>query len=114
MGGDTTATGAHSTRALEVAERPGLPVPPEVATMCGSHALFAGRLDDAEHWYHRAVELAAPAGDEAQRVLTTGFEILAVGYAGDGRAATLAEHVHAEIAGSTPPTAAHAWRTDGR
>src|SRR3546814_9881815 len=93
MGGDTTATGAHSTRALEVAERTGLPVPPEVATMCGSHALFEGRLDDAVRWYHRAVALAATAGDEAQRVMTTGSAILALGYAGDERAESRAEHV---------------------
>src|SRR3546814_8508860 len=109
MGGDTTATGAHSTRALEVAERTGLPVPPEVATMCGSHALFEGRLDDAVRWYHRAVELAATAGDEAQRGMTTGSEILALGYAGDERAASLAETVLAEIDGSTTPYAAYVW-----
>src|SRR3546814_20340695 len=41
--------------------------------------------------------------------MTTGAELLALGYAGDERAASLAETVLAEIDGSTTPYAAYVW-----
>jgi predicted ATPase/DNA-binding SARP family transcriptional activator len=106
MAGDVAENGARADRALRASERLGA-VPGRVANVCGNHALFMGRLDDAVDWYRRTI--ATSADDPAQRLIASGTEALALAYAGHPSAVEVAERVLSEIGDSRTPYSAYAW-----
>ncbi len=113
MAGDLGETGRRSSRALAAAERSGGVVPAEVASICGSHALFEGRLDDAIGWYRQAVETATATDDPAERQFIAATEVMVLGYAGDATTAERAETLLAEVGDAATPYAAYAWYCAG-
>lgn len=107
MAGDVAETGVRGRRALRASERAGGDVPAEVATICGSYALFEGRLDEAAGWYRRAADAAVE--DPAQRLMAASTEVLALAYAGDRTAVDVAARLLAEVGEACTPYAAYAW-----
>lgn len=111
MTGDVVQTGVRAARAVEVARRHDRPAPPEALTVCGSYALFEGRLDDAAEWYRRAAEAATD--DPAQRLMATSSQLLALGYAGAASAAERAAGLVAEVGTPVMAYAAYVWYCAG-
>jgi predicted ATPase/DNA-binding SARP family transcriptional activator len=109
--GDLASTRARGEHALALVERAGAPMPPEVATVCGSSALWEGRLADAVAWYRRAVDAATD--DSPQRLIAAGAELLALGYADDPTAEERAEALLAEVGDDVTPHAAYVWYCAG-
>lgn len=113
MAGDVAAMAERSARALEIAERQGVAIPPVVLSICGDVDLFEGRLDAAVTWYRRAIAAARAADDTGHRFLAAGTELLALSYADDAGAATLADELLAEVADEATPFAAYLWYCAG-
>ncbi len=111
MAGDVGETSARSGRALRASERTGTGVPAEVASIRGSVALFEGRLDEAAVCYRRSID--ASPDDRAQRLMTTGALLLALGYAGDPAVADLADALLAEVGEAETPITAYMWYCAG-
>jgi predicted ATPase len=109
MAGDVAETGARVRRAIAAAERAGGDMPARVATICGSFALFEGRLDEASVWYRRAVEAAIATDDRLQWMFALATWLLALGYAGDPSAAELASELLADVGENPSPHVAYAW-----
>jgi predicted ATPase/DNA-binding SARP family transcriptional activator len=107
MAGDVVEAGARGARALRVSERAGGDIPSPVGSICASHELFQGRLDEAARWYRRARDAAVD--DLAQRLMASSTEVLALAYAGDPTAADAAATVLAEVGEAQTPYAAYAW-----
>jgi predicted ATPase/DNA-binding SARP family transcriptional activator len=107
MSGDMAETGVQTMRALRASERAGGNVSAEVATVCGSYALFEGRLDESAQWYRRARDAAIE--DPAQRLIAASAEVLALTYAGDPSASNVAADLLAEVGDARTPYAAYAW-----
>jgi predicted ATPase/DNA-binding SARP family transcriptional activator len=111
LGGRASEIEELSRRALHVAEAAGGPIPPEVTTICGSAALFEGRLADAVRWYGRAVESAGD--DRAQWLIAVGAEVLARAYGDDPAAEPLAARLLEAVGSSVSPHAAYSWYCAG-
>jgi tetratricopeptide (TPR) repeat protein len=107
MSGDMAESDRRSWKALEIAERSGKGVPPEVAMSCGNIHLFEGQLDEAITWYERG--LAAAGHDRSQYLFGLSTEVLALAYAGDSRADDVATGLLDEIGEVRTPYAAYAW-----
>jgi predicted ATPase/DNA-binding SARP family transcriptional activator len=113
MVGDPAGTADCTERARTVGEAAGGPLPADVATMCGSLALFDGRLDDAASWYRRGADLAAAVGDTPQRLVSAASEVLALAYAGDAAARDRADELLAEVGDSVDACSAYVWYCAG-
>lgn len=111
--GDPPGTGEAAEHALALAEAAGGPIPSDVASACGSHHLFEGRLADAAAWYRRAADAAAEAGDLGRRLLSAGSEVLARAYAGDPGAGERSDALLAEVGEADTPYAAYVWYCAG-
>jgi hypothetical protein len=110
MAGDVPETVARAARAGRAADQAGV-LPPEVAVIQGSAALFEGRLADAARWYRRGVERADD--DPAQRQFAAASELLALGYSEEPIAAERAEALLAEVGDVATPYAAYVWYCAG-
>jgi predicted ATPase len=113
MAGDIEGCGVCADRARAVAERSNEPEPPEVGSICGSFALFEGRLDDAVRWYRRGIAAATAVGDVAQLHLLENVELLGLAYAGDPTAADLATERLAERGAVENVHSAYLWYCAG-
>jgi tetratricopeptide (TPR) repeat protein len=107
MAGDIVESYRRAWTALEIAERSGRAVPPEVAMSCGNIYLIEGQLDQAIAWYDRGVTLAAD--DRSQYLFGLSTEVLALAYADDPRADDVATALLDEIGDTCTPYAAYAW-----
>jgi predicted ATPase/DNA-binding SARP family transcriptional activator len=114
MTGDRETTQAHAARARRATGLADTELPPEVATISGSMALFDGDLAEAVRWYRQAI--AACDDDPAQRLFASATEVLALAYAddpdADARGLAVVEAVEALGAADTP-YAAYAWYAAG-
>src|SRR5690606_11996960 len=95
-----------SRRAVDLMEREPGGSTQTVLTMRGNTDLFAGRLEDAAGWYERAVEVSENA---AQRLIAGGALLLALGYADDPQAASIADKMLGELDGIETAPAAYLW-----
>ena len=107
MGGDLAEAATRAARARAAASRAGGAWRSEVFTLSGNTALFEGRLDDADRWYHRA--RGAAAHDPAQWFLVSATHLLVLAYAGDPDASRRAAELMAEVGDASTPVAAFAW-----
>jgi hypothetical protein len=78
-----------------------------VVTICGSDALFDGRLDAAAEWYRRARMAAVDVPGES--VFAAGNEVLALAYAGQPSADELAAELLADVGEARTGYSAYAW-----
>ena len=111
MGGDVERSAELVDRALVAEREAGLDPVARVRIVRGNVDLFAGRLDAAARWYLEAIDAAGR--DPAERLFARSTLLLAWGYAGDSRAATLADDVLAEVGALSTPHAAYAWYCTG-
>lgn len=114
MTGERATTRARAAEARRVSGLADPDLPPEVATVSGSMALFDGDLPEAVRWYRQAI--AACEDDPAQRLFASATEVLALAYADDAHAGARALEVVAavEAVGATDtPYAAYAWYAAG-
>ncbi|MGD9997127.1 MAG: BTAD domain-containing putative transcriptional regulator [Ilumatobacteraceae bacterium] len=111
MAGDRIESSVRSERALRLATADGGDPPSEIASIVASAALFEGRLTEAADWYHRAV--IAAGDDRAQQMMTTGPELLALGYRGDPTVVDRAAQVLDEIGDLVTPHTAYLWYCAG-
>jgi predicted ATPase/DNA-binding SARP family transcriptional activator len=111
MGGDLESSAALVDRALQVERDGNGRRVPRVRIVRGNVALFEGRLEEAAEWYEEAIDAAGD--DAAERLFARSTLLLALGYAGDERAVTLADELLHEV--GTPETAhaAYAWYCAG-
>jgi hypothetical protein len=113
MAGDLEGCGTRAERARAAAERAGAGVMGEIGSICGSFALFEGRLDDAARWYREGAAAAEAAGDVAQQQLLENIELLALAYAGDPGVAELAAARLAERGDGQNFQTAYLWYCAG-
>lgn len=114
MTGDRETTRARAARARRATGLADADLPPEVATVSGSMALFDGDLTEAVRWYRQAID--ACDDDPAQRLFASATEVLALAYAddpdADARGMAVVEAAEALGAADTP-YAAYAWYAAG-
>jgi hypothetical protein len=110
MAGDVERLGEEAARALAASEG-GTPLRSEVAGARASHALFEGRLSDAQAWYERGVELAAD--NRSRRQLYQGSALLARAYAGDPSSEDIARALLDDVGESETPYVAYIWHCAG-
>ena len=113
MAGDTTLCGERAAHARGVEERAGREPGAEVAEISGSHALFEGRLEESLRWYELASDQAATSGDHSRWLMMQSTELLALGYAGDDRAAELAARLLASEGARLSAPVAYLWYCAG-
>jgi len=111
MAGDVAGYGVRAQRALHVATSRGGDIPADVATTLGSYELFEGRLDEAVRWYRLGLRAAGSA--TVRRLFTASTEVLALAYAGDPAARSVADELLDEVGTAPTPCAAYAWYCAG-
>jgi predicted ATPase/DNA-binding SARP family transcriptional activator len=110
MAGDLAEMRRRSDRAVQVSERRG-EVPGRVLMLAANCELFDGNLPQAVVGYRRANE--ASAGDPGQHLIIAGTEALALAYAGDPAATTVAGRLLDEVGGSCTAHSAYVWYCAG-
>ncbi len=91
--------------------RGGGEMPHLLAQSLGDHALFDGRLDDAQRWYEKARD--SSAGDLPSWMLARDTIVLARTYAGDTTVAEAATSLLASVTDLVTPSAAMTWYCAG-
>ena len=109
--GDVAGMAERLEQALDHHRRRGGELPHVVAQSLGDHALFDGRLDEAQRWYEQARDSAVD--DPASSLLAQGTIVLARTYAGDPTAAETAATLLATVADLVTPSAAMSWYCAG-
>jgi predicted ATPase/DNA-binding SARP family transcriptional activator len=113
MAGDIVETGARAARALEVAERAGGKLPPQVLAIQGAHALFEGRLHESADWFLRSADRAAAIPDPEYRVFAAASAVLGLGYACDPAGVELADQLLADVGDRATPVVSYLWYCAG-
>ncbi len=109
--GDVAGMAERLEQALDHHRRRGGELPHVVAQSLGDHALFDGRLDEAQRWYEQARDSAVE--DPAASLLAQGTIVLARTYAGDPTAVETAATLLATVADLVTPSAAMSWYCAG-